>query len=951
MPDLSNTPWPGWKVDHEIGSGSYGKVYEIHRWNGDFLEKAALKVIRIPQNHSELEQLRMEGLGAENTESYFLKQVEEIRNEIGVMQRFVGHSNIVSYEDYRIDKHEEDVGWDILIRMELLTSLPEYIRTHPVTEKDVIRLGIDIVRALTICHESGIIHRDIKPQNIFVNKWGDYKLGDFGISRAMPGSGSILSFKGTIPYMAPETYAMKDTDGRSDIYSLALVMYRILNGGREAFLTTNDFTPVQKEAAMRKRLHGTPVPKPLKCSNELWRVLSVALEADPDARFQKASQFFAALKRFELQEETLQLFGDDIPAVTETMIKTSDNNDKEETPESEQESRAHEFSGGERVDNGLQEGNGEDDDKKDHVSTESDNEGEQIVSYVNLKKAGIVLIIVAACLTGLFLLTNVFGTIEQYVRQNVIGTTKQYVRPCAVAFPSFLANKSVELMYTVKETASEMEENTPVFFVDSSVEKMIRKALNISGEKVLSKDIRGVRELILKSDGLEKNQKITTLQDLLLFPSLSSLSISGCGLTDEVDYTALSQLSSLTELNLSENQIGNIYFLRGLNQLTWLELGKNKITDISPLQNMAEIESLALYDNKIEDISALGGMKKLRELYLDDNEISDISALTQDEGINILRLDNNKISDISPLQFMTKLVSLDLEDNEIENISTIRLLTSLQELWLGKNKIKNTDDLRTLTSLTYLNLNDNSIKDPGIVGSLTGLKDLVLSHNKIKDISSLEGLKGLVYLDLSKNEIQDIEPLEKMEEMEKLYLGNNQIADLSRLKGMKNLETLSAGENNINDISGIKNLSNLRNLDLYTNQIQDISPLKKLKNLTWLNVGRNKITDISVLHNLKKLSTLQAYRNSIADITPLKEMPELTNVVLDNNAITEVASLQKLENIELLYIEYNKLTDVSPLKNLKKLKKLYLAGNSVHDYSVLDGLTGAKIFKESQYSK
>ena len=62
--------WPGWSVVREIGSGSYGKVYEIHRRNGGWLEKAAMKVIRVPANPAEMEQLRMDGMTNEDTETY-----------------------------------------------------------------------------------------------------------------------------------------------------------------------------------------------------------------------------------------------------------------------------------------------------------------------------------------------------------------------------------------------------------------------------------------------------------------------------------------------------------------------------------------------------------------------------------------------------------------------------------------------------------------------------------------------------------------------------------------------------------------------------------------------------------------------------------------------------------------------------------------------------------------
>ena len=179
MPVQNIQMWPDWKIVRELGRGSFGEVYEIHRQNGSYLEKAAMKVIRIPSSQAELMQLRADGLRMENTEQYYSKQVEDIRNEIGIMSRFVGYSNIVSYEDYMIRKHEGEIGWDILIRMELLTALSNYLVSHTMPEEQVVQLGLDISQALMICHKAGIVHRDIKPQNIFINNMGFFKLGDF----------------------------------------------------------------------------------------------------------------------------------------------------------------------------------------------------------------------------------------------------------------------------------------------------------------------------------------------------------------------------------------------------------------------------------------------------------------------------------------------------------------------------------------------------------------------------------------------------------------------------------------------------------------------------------------------------------------------------------------------------------------------------------------------------
>lgn len=226
---------PGWTVVRQIGKGAYGEVYEIHRTTGNFLEKAALKVLRIPKNSTEAKHLQFQGASAEEAEDYYREYVDNTLKEIALMQRLVGNSYIVSYEDYAVRKRENSIGWDIYIRMELLTSLPDYLKIHPAEEDMVLQLGMDISRGLWDCHREGIIHRDIKPQNIFVNQSGGFKIGDFGVARFTPGSQGNLSFKGTIAYMAPEVFYQKGTDARSDIYSLGMVMYQCLNDYRLPF--------------------------------------------------------------------------------------------------------------------------------------------------------------------------------------------------------------------------------------------------------------------------------------------------------------------------------------------------------------------------------------------------------------------------------------------------------------------------------------------------------------------------------------------------------------------------------------------------------------------------------------------------------------------------------------------------------------------------------------------
>jgi len=296
--DLSQI-WPEWQIEGApLGSGSFGSVYKAVRRDNMVESYAAVKVISIPKTPSEIDSLRSEGLDTERATTYLQGIVNDCVSEIQLMESLKGIQNIVSVEDYKVVKKVDEIGWDIYIRMELLTPLTTYITEHQLTEKEVIKLGCDICTALEVCSKKGIIHRDIKPENIFVNEFGDFKLGDFGIARKLEGQISNLSRKGTPNYMAPEVANSKDYDARVDTYSLGIVLYRFLNNNRLPFLNTEEqiTNPVERENASTRRLRGEKLPPPSNASAQMADVVLRACAYNPNARFQDATQMKQALQ-------------------------------------------------------------------------------------------------------------------------------------------------------------------------------------------------------------------------------------------------------------------------------------------------------------------------------------------------------------------------------------------------------------------------------------------------------------------------------------------------------------------------------------------------------------------------------------------------------------------------------------------------------------------------------
>ena len=294
--------WPGWETIQLIGRGSFGAVYEIQRDVLGDVEKAALKVISIPQNSGDIEELYNDGYDDESITSTFQSHLKSIVAEYTLMRKMNGSSNIVNCDDIRYVQHDDGIGWDIFIKMELLTPLAKSLPSD-IPEEMVIKIGQDICAALELCKKFDIVHRDIKPQNIFVSDFGDYKLGDFGIAKTVEKTMGGTKI-GTYKYMAPEVYNNQPYGSAADIYSLGLVLYWLLNERRMPFMPLPPAKPkAGQEAESRQcRLSGEPLPAPAHGSDALKAIVLKACSPDPKDRFASAAEMHEALK--QLSEDT-----------------------------------------------------------------------------------------------------------------------------------------------------------------------------------------------------------------------------------------------------------------------------------------------------------------------------------------------------------------------------------------------------------------------------------------------------------------------------------------------------------------------------------------------------------------------------------------------------------------------------------------------------------------------
>ena len=275
MPDIRDyEPLFGrWTVGKRLGAGGFGDVYEIYREELGITQRAAVKRISIPGERLE-EDPRI---------------LERVKTEIKTMLNMKGANHIVGIEEFAVENWKRDNGRDILIRMELLTSLASVIKKEVMQINEVIKLGCQICKMLEICEKNDIIHRDIKPANLFVSQYGDYKLGDFGIARTLE-DGKASTFIGTKEFLAPEVFKMPNYDLRADIYSLGIMLYYLLNNNKMPFESEDG------EKYISMRIDGEALPPLNNVPDWLSRIVLKACSYRPEDRYKSPSEMREALE-------------------------------------------------------------------------------------------------------------------------------------------------------------------------------------------------------------------------------------------------------------------------------------------------------------------------------------------------------------------------------------------------------------------------------------------------------------------------------------------------------------------------------------------------------------------------------------------------------------------------------------------------------------------------------
>lgn len=285
-----------WTVDSKIAEGRFSKVFKVSRIDDGRVRHQCLKTIRFPAGNEELSRVISSGI-YQNVQQYLDEVEKSVRLNMEKMLMLRDNKNIVRYDNYEIIK--ESSCFYLVILTELLQPLSDYLKVDSARQNDVIKIGADLCAALEGFREVGVIHHEVKPENVYVDKLGNFKLGDFGVCKGRFGEDKITS-----SYIAPELYTKAPIDISSDIYSLGILIYKLLNNNRLPFLPSYP-APVSledRENAFARRMRGDLFPAPSNASQQLAGVIFKATAFRAHERYLDPAIFAASLENNYLYE-------------------------------------------------------------------------------------------------------------------------------------------------------------------------------------------------------------------------------------------------------------------------------------------------------------------------------------------------------------------------------------------------------------------------------------------------------------------------------------------------------------------------------------------------------------------------------------------------------------------------------------------------------------------------
>lgn len=899
-----------WDVVRYIDRGMFGVVYEIVKNNKKLGEQhSALKIIELDE-----------------------KSIEKYRDEIAALSSVRNHPHGVSIEDFsELHLDEGDfVRRYVLIRMELLNPMPK----TGMSEADVIDMALAVSEVLADCHSQKrkILHCDIKPQNILLTDNGQYKLSDFGEAKFLDRTRGESGMRGTPLYMSPEMWHLKGYDERSDLYSLGVTMYAMLNGGCVPFYSP-EMGEEGKSEAIRRRLAGEKFPRIKGVRPELLRMINKLCETDPNKRYQRAILLNRDLKSFVQKKEDERIRKE--KAEAESRLRAIRKADAAKKREEEKQRRENERKKREA-------------DKAAARAALLEKQNETLLLGETVSAEQREHLIQAETAPNGNASLNILKSIDK----RLLGMIASSILCAAVIVSTicFFANNIIIGGQFVNIRATDVDlRNTGLTELASLSRCQQLESLDVRGNDIPTQEYENLQEELpecnilwtvdisgVKADSnAEKldlsGKRIADLSNLRFLTELKELNMTDCGFSDEDMMKLRSSLANCSviwdielygrefasiskEIDLSGADVRDTYILK--ENLKYFE----NLQTINMSDCGLDNDNLYALNQDVESVEITWEIDVLGKKFMSNTSTLSLT------GTDIKSYDQL----INSLKYFDKLNTVELRDRTLDVKTLDKFDKALPEVFVLCNVTLGGETFRT--DVTKLELGNKGITDISVLRYCHKLEHLNLWWNNISDISPLADLVMLEYLDLSGNHnVTDLSPLKELTRITELDISYGWDPSghyfLEYHTILSNIEPLSA-------------LTNLRVLRAWGNDISDISSLSSLSNLFFLDIGYNNIVDISPLSSLSSMSSLDISDNNIVDISSLSELTDMTSLYFHNNDVSDITPLCKLKDLVDLGFDNNSVKDISILSTLSRLGSLFIRGNH-YDHSQLGELEGA----------
>lgn len=272
-------------VERELGRGPNGVVYLVtRRMDG---KKLALKHIPVPSSDAQTKALIFAGAVSSEADAhrYYSSLVKDMKAELLQLNNIKNASGLLKVRGYQVDQKIIGVGYDVYILADYCQPLPAYLNDTPISKLQALNLAIDLCSSLEQLRSGGLIHKDVKPSNVYLGDNHHFVLGDLGLVKKSELEYTSMPDQLLSPYTAPEVLPedahLSET---MDIYSVGMILYEIYNGG---------LLPLDDDGTFNRK--DEELPAPAYADLALAEIILRACAYDPEGRYQDPAEMKQAL--------------------------------------------------------------------------------------------------------------------------------------------------------------------------------------------------------------------------------------------------------------------------------------------------------------------------------------------------------------------------------------------------------------------------------------------------------------------------------------------------------------------------------------------------------------------------------------------------------------------------------------------------------------------------------